>query len=67
LLTSCFLILMFVLPVAVFSRNFLIIVTMALIAITICVALTWLPYWIMLIVALLIAGLYSAKVKGWLG
>jgi len=32
---------------------------------SVCIALTWLPYWILLIVGLLVASLWSGKIKGW--
>jgi hypothetical protein len=43
------------------------ILIMGIMGMSICVALTWLPYWILLMLAMLVAFLYADKIKGTFG
>lgn len=71
LLSSAILMAIFMFPALALTRGkdtqFLILLIFGNILMGVCIALTWLPYWFILILILLIAGIWSAKFKGWLG
>lgn len=55
----------FLLPTLVLTRgkNVIAVIFMGFMAMSICIALTWLPYWILIVISLLIAWLYSGKIS----
>lgn len=71
LLCSCILMLIFLLPIALITRkrgtSWVLELVFGLLGMSVCIALTWLPYWLPLVVVLICAGLWSNKISGWLG
>jgi len=57
----------FMLPIAVFSKKegYVIPLIVGVSIMGFLIAIQWLDYWILLIVALIVAGLWSNKIKGW--
>ena len=69
ILCSMILIFMWMLPLNILRRGIgllpNLIIGVGLLAF--CVAIGWLPYWIMLLISLIIASVYSNTIKKWLG
>jgi len=65
ILTSALFLLMFVLPVAIWRRGFMASLFMCFLTICFEVAVGWLPYWILIMMTLIIAGLYASKLSKW--
>lgn len=68
LLTCAIFFFIFFLPIAVFSRRdpFLLCLIMGLPLMGVFVGVGWMEPWYVLVIALLIAALWSGKIKGWL-
>lgn len=65
LASACFTFI-FMLPIMIWARNIYVMLIVGLICMGFCVAIGWLDVWFILIVCLLIAGLWSGKMRGWL-
>lgn len=66
LLACSIFLMMFLLPIAWFARrNMMLTLLVGFILLGFFIAVGWLPYWFLLIISLLVAGLWSAKMKGW--
>lgn len=66
LIASTCLILIFLLPTIVFTRNVYILLLVGLMSLSTCIALGWLEFWYLLIIVLVVASLWSGKVRSWL-
>jgi len=66
LLASLCLITIFMLPTMIWSRNIYVMLFIGLTCLGFCVAIGWLDFWFMLVICLIVAGLWSGKMRGWL-
>jgi len=59
--------LVFLLPVLYLTRGKSVVATLfsGFIALCLCIAIGWLPVWILLVLVLLIAAMWSGKIKEW--
>lgn len=71
LLCSAILLLIFIMPTALIARKkgnaWVAELIMGLVVMGVCIALTWLPYWFILVICLIVAAMYANKAKGALG
>ena len=57
----------FLLPIAIFSRgNMILMLITGLVLLGSFIAIGWLEIWYILIIVLVVAGVWSAKIRGWL-
>lgn len=56
----------FLLPIAIFTRNLLVTLLVGFCLMGFFIAVGWMPYWILLIIVLLISAMYSGKIKEWI-
>lgn len=67
LLACSIFLLMFLLPIALFSRgNLLLSLIVGIILLGFFIAVGWLSFWVLLILVLIVASLWSGKIRGWL-
>jgi hypothetical protein len=67
LLACTFILFMVLLPIAIFSKgNMLLMLMVGIVCLGFFVAIGWLEFWYILMIVLVVAGLWSAKVRGWL-
>jgi hypothetical protein len=67
LLSCTFILFMVLLPIAIFSKgNMLLMLMIGILCLGFFVAVGWLEFWFILIIILVVAGLWSGKVRGWL-
>ena len=67
LLTCSLVMLIVLLPIAIFAkRNTILTLIVGFTLMGFFIAVGWLPYWFLFVIALLIASLWSAKIKGWI-
>lgn len=67
LLTCSVFMLMFLLPIAIFSKgNLLLILLIGFLQLGFFVAVGWMDFWFILVIGLIVAGLWSSKMKGWI-
>jgi hypothetical protein len=66
LLASLCVTFIFMLPVMIFSRNLFALLFTGLLALGLCIGIGWLEVWYLLIIILIVASLWSGKVRGWL-
>lgn len=59
---------LFIVPILFLTkgRNVLLSLTSGILVLGICTALTWLPVWILIIIGLLIALMFSGAARGWI-
>lgn len=63
IIASLILLLMFTLPVALFSKgNLILVLFVGFATFGACVALTWLPFWFLIIIVFVVAVLFSQKI-----
>lgn len=71
LLCSAIILFMFLLPLTILTRkrgsSWLAELIVGFIILGVCIALGWLPYWIMLVICLIVAGMYASKMKNVFG
>lgn len=69
LLLSAVILLMFLMPMLILKRSkgFMSEMMVGIIIVCFCIGVQWLPYWIALVIVLLLAVMLSDKLKGWLG
>lgn len=69
LLLSAIVLLIFLMPMLLIKRGrgFLAEMFVGLVVVCFLMGIQWLPYWVGLIICLLVAVMLSGKVKGWLG
>jgi len=71
LLCSAILLFMFILPLVVLTRRkgtgYIAELFVGFMVMGVCVALQWLPYWIIIVLLLIVAGTYASKIKGVFG
>ena len=66
LLACSIFLVMFLLPIAWFARrNMMLTLLVGFVLLGFFIAVGWLPFWFLLIISLIVAGLWSAKMKGW--
>lgn len=63
LLLTAFVYMMFILPIVVYSRKMLPSLTIGLLILGFCVAIGWTPYFILILLILLIGGLWTKEIK----
>jgi len=63
LFMSTVLLFAFLLPLVVWRKTGLITLIVGFSIMGFCIAIGWLPYWIMLLISLLIASMYASKIK----
>ena len=67
LLTCSLVMLIVLLPIAIFAkRNTILTLIIGFTLMGFFIAIGWMPFWFLLVIALLIASLWSAKIKGWI-
>jgi hypothetical protein len=67
LLASACIMLIFLLPMAIFGRNNMILIMLSgFILMGFLIAIGWLEYWFLLIIVLIISAMYSGKIKEWI-
>jgi hypothetical protein len=66
LIASAFMLLLFDLPIVVFSRNAMLLSVMTILVLCIDVALTWLPYFTLVIVIFMLALLFASEMRTWI-
>ena len=67
ILASAFLILMFDMPLVIFARNqLMMLAVMTVITLSACVALTWLPFFVLIIVIFMLALLFASEMRTWI-
>lgn len=66
ILASLFAMLMFILPVLIFSKNVFAVIIIGLSTMGFLTALTWLPFWLFLIVTLVIALMFAGQMREWI-
>lgn len=67
LLTCALVMLIVLLPIAIFSKgNMLLSMMVGFILLGFFVAVGWMPYWFLLLIGLIVAGLWSSKIGKWI-
>jgi type III secretory pathway component EscU len=66
LLASICLTMIIMLPILLWARNLYLMLIIGLSCLGFCCAIGWLDFWFMLIICLIVAGLWSGKMRGWL-
>ena len=66
LITSCIIMSIFLFPTLLLTRNPMAHLSVIIMTMGVCIALTWLPYWFLLILSVLIALMFSGKMRGWI-
>jgi len=66
LLASVIMMLIFMLPVVVYTKTLLPPLFVGLLTLGFCIALGYLPVWFLLIISMLIAVLWGSKISGWI-
>jgi hypothetical protein len=66
ILASLFVMLMFILPVLIFSKNVFAVIMIGLSTMGFLTALAWLPFWLFLIVTLVIALMFAGQMREWI-
>jgi len=66
LIASAFMLLLFDLPIVIFSRNTMLLSVMTILVLCIDVALTWLPYFTLVIVIFMLALLFASEMRTWI-
>ena len=67
LLASVFVVALCVAVIAIFTRDPITLVIFTLLGMTVSIGLGWLDYWVLFVVALVVALAYSNKITGMLG
>lgn len=67
ILVSIFVVMLIVVITAIFTRDPVILIIMTLLGLTLDIALGWLDYWVLFVIALLIALAYSNKITDMIG
>jgi hypothetical protein len=66
LIASAFLLLMFDMPIVIFSKNPMMLSVMTVLVLCIDVALTWLPYFTLVIIVFMLALLFASEMRTWI-
>jgi hypothetical protein len=66
ILASAFLLLMFSMPILIFSKNLMLATIMTILILCCTVAMTWLPYWCLLIIIFMCALLFASEMRTWI-
>ena len=66
LLASAFMLLMFDMPIVIFSKNIMMLTVMTVMVLCLDVALTWLPYFVLIIVIFMLALLFASEMRTWI-
>ena len=66
LITSCILMSIFLFPTLLLTRNAMAHLSVIVMTMGVCIALTWLPTWFLFIFCLLTALLFGSKVRTWI-
>lgn len=66
LVATVFLLLMCVMPIVIFSKNYMVLLTMTVLVLSIAVALTWLPYFTLIIIIFMLALLFASEMRTWI-
>ena len=66
LIASLVLTMLFIIPTLVLTRNLYVLLIIGFLSIGVCVAIGWLEAWYIIILVLIVASLWSAKMKAWL-
>jgi hypothetical protein len=66
LIASAFMLLMFDMPIVVFSKNAMLLSVMTILVLCIDTALTWLPYFTLVIVIFMLALLFASEMRIWI-
>jgi len=66
ILTSAIFLALFLFPTLMLTRNMIAPLLMGMIVLGFCTAMTWLPFWFLLIICLLVALLFGGKVRVWI-
>ena len=66
-LASCFIYLMFTLPIIIFARNNIVAyLTLGIGILSFCVAISWLPAWTLFVIVFIIALMFADKIRNWI-
>jgi len=66
LLTSGLFLALFLFPVFILTKNILAHLMIGFIIMGFCIAMGWLPYWFFLIIIMIVALMYSGKMRDWI-
>jgi hypothetical protein len=66
ILASAFMLLMFDMPIVIFSKNMMMLAIMSVLVLCIDVALTWLPYYCLIIIVFMLALMFASEMRTWI-
>jgi hypothetical protein len=66
ILTTSIIMMMFMLPIAIWSKSLIPPIFVGFIVMGLCVALTWLPVWFLVVTAMLVALMFAGGMRNWL-
>lgn len=66
ILASAIVCLAILIPVAIWGKGFLPSLIMGLLGLGFCTAIGWLPFWFLLILSMILALMFSGKIRDWI-
>lgn len=66
ILTTAIFLAIFLFPTLLLTRNLMVHLVMGIVVLGFCIAMTWLPWWLLFVLCMLIALLFSGSVRNWL-
>jgi len=66
LLTTAIFLTLFLFPAFILTKNILAHIMIGFIIMGFCIAMEWLPYWFLIIIAMIVALMFSGKMRDWI-